>query len=176
MVSTDGKRAFAGLLRPLGELDAAAQDENRRVGKTFRSAERVRLLEAVVGAVVLRAVGADAVKADLGRLAPAAEDRQMAAPVEHPRRDELHLGALVAGDRVAAADVDGVVGADVAAAAHPEREPAARIGAVEEGMPLQRAARDDRVEPLEEPLALVCNVGLRVRLFVGLLLLNQRLA
>ncbi len=100
----------------------------------------------------------------------------MSAPVEHPRRDELHLGTLVAGDRVAAAHVDGVVGADVAASAHPEREPAARIGAVEEGMPLQRAARDDRVQPLEEPLALVCNVGLGVRLFVGLLLLNQRLA
>ena len=50
----------------------------------------VRLLEAVVGPVILRGVGRpDAVEADLCRLPPAAEDRQDAAAVEQAGGQEL---------------------------------------------------------------------------------------
>ena len=57
----------------------------------MNSADAVRLLEQVVGAVVHRRVRSEAVEADLRRLAPAAEHRQLRPAVEHARRHELEL-------------------------------------------------------------------------------------
>ena len=125
--------------------------------------------------IVLRRVRPDAVEADLRGLAPAAEERQAAAAVEDARCEELDLGAFVAGDGVAAARVDRVVAADVVVVARAQREAAARIGTREERMPLQPAARDEGVEPVENPLALDRDVGMQRRNFRGLLLLDCRL-
>ena len=69
---------------------------------------------------------------------------------------------LVAADRVAAAHVEVVVGADVARVAGAEREAAAAIGTVEEGVPPQRAALEDGVDPIKDPLDFVGDVGVRL--------------
>jgi hypothetical protein len=133
-----------------------------RVGKDREECIAVRLLEQVVGAIVLRCVGSETVEADLRRLAPAAHHRQLGPAVEHPRRNELDLGALVILDGIASAHVDVVVGAHVDGAADAKGEAAARIGAVEEGVPPQGAAFYDRVDPLEDPLGFVGVVRVQV--------------
>jgi hypothetical protein len=106
----------------------------RRVGQDRGP---IGLVEEIVGAVVLRRVRADAVEADLRRLAPAAENGEVAAAIEHSRRDELGLDAFVPGNGVAAADVERVIGAEVLVVAEAEREAAAGVCALEVRVPLQ---------------------------------------
>jgi hypothetical protein len=163
-------------LAPSPGRSAAAQHQDPPRGIKLQQRRAIRLLEEVVAAIVLDGVVADAVEADLRRLAPAAQHRQVAATVEDARRDELRLDALVAGDGVAAAEVDLVVGADVEGAAEAEREAAARVGAVEEWMPAQRPAFEHGVEAVEELLGLVRIVGMQRLGLLGLPLLDLGLA
>ena len=169
------ERTLAGLLGPLRELDTAAQHQDfaRRENREERRA--VRLLKEEIGAVVNRRVRADAEEPDLRRFAPAANHRQVSPAVEQPRRDELRLGAFVAQDRVAAAHVDVVVRAHVAGVADAEREPTAVVRAVQEGVPPQRPAFQNGVDPAKDPLDLARSVGLQVCRLRRLLLLDRRL-
>ena len=170
------ERAFPGLLRPLGELDAAAQHQHPPGREEGQQCVAVRLLKEVVGAVVLRGVRSQAVEADLRRLAPAADHRQLAATVEHPRREELDFGPLVARDRIAGPRIDGVVGAHIVGVADAEREAAAGIGALEERVPAQGPALEHRIDVLEDPLTLVGGVGMRGLQLLRLLLLDGGLS
>ena len=163
------------LLGPAGQLRAAAQHEQAAGREDREQSRTVGTLEAVVGAVVVRRVVADAVEADLRRLAPAADHRQLAAAVEQARRVELGLGAFVVRERVAAAEVDRVVAADVGGMADTKREASARVGAVEEGMPAQRAALEEGVDALEAALAPAGDVGTQRRHLRRLLLFDRRL-
>ena len=148
------ERPLSRLLRPSAVLDSPAQHEGATCREDSEERRSVGLLKQVVGAIVLRRVLTDPVKADLSRLAPAAEHRELAPALEHPRRDEFDLRPFVAGKRIAAPQVDQVVAAHVVLVSQPQREAAARIGALEEGMPLQHPALQQRVNPVEDPLAL----------------------
>ena len=172
----DGRvRSTAGLLRPLRPLDAATQQQDlaRRVVVEHRG--QVRLLEQVVGAVLVAGVVAETVEPDLRRFTPAAEHRERRAPMEQPRRDELRFEPLVVLEGPAAADVDVVVGTDERRPAEAEREAAACIRVLEERMPVRRAAGEHGVEPLEDLLHPVRHVGLQPGGLLGLCLLDQRL-
>ena len=119
------ERTLARLLRPLGELDAAAQHQVASPREDGQQCRPIGLLKEVVRAIVLRRIRANAVEADLCRFAPAADHREMPAPVEHAWRNELDLGALVVGNRVAATHVEVVIGAHVIRVADAQRKAAA---------------------------------------------------
>ena len=100
----------------------------------------------------------------------------MGAAVEYPRRDELDLGALVTLDRVAAACIDVVVRTHVARVADAKGEASAPVSAVQERVPPQGAAFQDGVNPLENALRLVRDVGVQGLRLGRLLLLDFPLA
>src|SRR6185503_6021529 len=98
---------------PPRELETTTQQEEfarRTHGEERRS---VWLFEAVVRAIVLRRVHAESVEADLRRIAPSSENRQVSATIEQAGRDEFGLDAFVVLDAVAATHVQGAVGREV---------------------------------------------------------------
>ena len=141
--------AGAGLLLPLRDFEPAADHERVAMRPDLERRRSVRLLEAVVGAVVLRCVGADPIEPDLRRLAPAAEERQRAAPSEEPQHDELRLEPKVPEERHGAAHVQGVVRTEVRYVAGAQREAAARVRVVEERMPADVAVRQHGLGKVE---------------------------
>ena len=119
---------------PLRHLEPAGQEPIPAAGPNGQLRGGIRLLKAVVDTVLLRRVGANAVEADFGRIAPPSEDRERQRMSEEFGSDELRLDALVSAERDAAADIEGVIGADVFEVAGAEREAAAGVCAVEERM------------------------------------------
>ncbi len=173
----DGRRRpLARTLLPLRPFGAALEQQKfpRRLHGQQR--RRVRLAERVVRFIVEHRGLAESEEADLCRLAPAAEQRQAAAAFEQPRCVELDFRALVAGDRVAAADVDVIGRTDVVGIPGAEGEAAAAIGAFEEGMPLHSAAGKDRFGLAHQPFARGDLVGMECLRLFGLRLLDRRFA
>ena len=103
----------------------ARSRSTRRVGRTVSIAVPYGCLKPIIGSLLLRAVGAEAEEADLGRFPPAGDDRQHPAPIEEPRREKLPLDPLVAARRDAAAYVERAVRPDVGPVARTNGEPAA---------------------------------------------------
>ncbi len=135
------------LRRPLRELDATADHQQAARGPDRQQRGSVTVLEPVVGAIRDGRVWSNPIEADLRRLAPAADDRQLPATVEEARGQEFGLGSLVARDAVAAPHIDIVVRTDVVHASHANREPIAVRGALEERMPRHRAVDEHVFDP-----------------------------
>src|SRR5678815_5657371 len=109
-----------------------------------------------------RGLGAEPVEADLGRLTPAAEHRERAAPIEHAWRQEHGFDALVSLEGDAAAQIEHVVLADVPPISSAQREAAAGIRAVEEGMDLDAAAEQRILDAVDDLFHLARSVRVAV--------------
>src|SRR5262245_23676556 len=147
----DRRAALAGALVPLRNLEAAAHEQQTARGPEIQHRRRVGLIEAVRRLILCRRLlGADSVEPDVGRLAPAADRAQRRASIEEARREKRRLDALVALDCETAADVDEVVRAHVPRVARAEREPTARVRALEERMDVELSGEQRRFGAIEE--------------------------
>src|SRR5262245_25905714 len=136
----------------------------------------MRLPEGIARLIAFRRPISHAKEPDLCCLAPAAENGQLAATVEQMRRCELRFDAFVAGNAVAAAQVDEGVGADGTLIAGAEREAASGVRARKERIPGDSLIDEDVLGFIDQPFSLAWAEREQARTLIRLRLLDERLA